>query len=265
MKTISRVSLAVLSFVAFDVNAGGLRDAINANKAKGTLVSVYEFQSVKQVLGGEKRDTSAKFRNVVKKTLNKGKEKAEEVFDGAKDATEDVKNKVKEAVSDSDEKKSGLFGLFKGKRAEDKADESSSSGIDDVEDEVKGLGKKAEKEVKNASGKMEDNVKKVSDGVKYSVDEAASDVEDFESDVEDDAEEIENGEKESRPGFFSRLFGNRSGEDDTLADSSESEYDDSESEIDDDDDAETEHDASEVNEEGDAKHLLDEDEVNSED
>ena len=59
MKTISRVSLAVLSFVAFDVNAGGLRDAINANKAKGTLVSVYEFQSVKQVLGGEKRDTSS--------------------------------------------------------------------------------------------------------------------------------------------------------------------------------------------------------------
>ncbi len=250
MKNLSKVSLVVLSVFVF-----GVASASDDPWAK--LVEDYKSGKLSSWQVVKKDSSAAQSQNVVKGTLSKGKEKAEEVFASAKGTAEDVKNKVKDAVSDSDEKKGGLFGFFRG----NKANEASSSKTDNVEDDVKNLGEKAEDEVKNTSNEVEDNVKEISDDVEENIDEAAGDVDDAESEVEDEADEVVNGENKSKPGFFKRLFGNRSEEEDTLADSSESEYDDSESEIDD-DDAETEHDASESNEEDAASHLLDEDEVN---
>ena len=259
MKNLSKVSLAVLSIFVFDsVTAAGQNglDMLVASYKSGNL------NNVKVVIENASVQ-SKKDENTVKKALNKGKEKAKEVFENAKDAVKDAatdaKNKVKEAFSDSDEKESEKKdGLLSTKKSENKADGASTSGTSDVEDNVKDLGKKAESKVKEASDKVEDNVKKASDDVKDFAEEAKEDAEDFADEAEDgsdeyysDSEDEEDAEEKSKPGFFSRLFGKKSGEDDTLAESSGS---------DDDSDLGSELSETEAEE---VQHLLDDEEVNA--
>lgn len=245
MKSLFKVSLMTLSFLMFGSSFASDQDKafemLRAWKAAGKLVRVESNKS-----------SSTQSENTVKKALNKGKEKAKEVFENAKDAVKDAatdaKNKVKEAFSDSDEKESEKKdGLLSTKKSENKADEASTSGTSDIEDNVKDLGKKAESEVKEASDKVEDNVKKASDDVKDFADEAEDGSDEYYSDSEDE----EDAEEKSKPGFFSRLFGKKSGEDDTLAESSGS---------DDDNDLGSELSETEAEE---VQHLLNDEEVNA--
>lgn len=262
MKNLSKVSLVVLSVLVFDAATAAEKNALDSLVALYKSGKLSHWKPVKKE-ASKAQSKESKVLDGAKEALNKGKEKAKEVFENAKDAVKDAatdaKNKVKEAFSDSDEKESEKKdGLLSTKKSENKADEASTSGASDVEDNVKDLGKKAESEVKEASDKVEDNVKKASDDVKDFAEEAKEDAEDFADEAEDgsdeyysDSEDEEDAEEKSKPGFFSRLFGKKSGEDDTLAESSGS---------DDDSDLGSELSETEAEE---VQHLLNDEEVNA--
>ncbi len=191
MKSLSKVSFSVLSVFVFDIVSAGSWADLAMDIQNGKVNVQYEVKK------------GASDTSIASKAVNKGKE---------------VVNDVK----DASEKKGGLFGLFGGKKSKDKTGEASTS--EGIENSVKDLGKKAEGEAKKASDKVEDKVKKVSGNVKENIDEAVGN-------LEDNDEEIINVENGSKPGFFSRLFGRRLGEDDTLAESSASEDGDEEDEL----------------------------------
>lgn len=251
MKNLSKVSLVVLSVLVFDAATAAEKNALDSLVALYKSGKLSHWKPVKKE-ASKAQSKESKVLDGAKEALNKGKEKAKKVFENAKDAVKDAatdaKNKVREAFSDSDEKESEKKdGLLSTKKSENKADEASTSGTSDIEDNVKDLGKKAESEVKEASDKVEDNVKKASDDVKDFADEAEDGSDEYYSDSEDE----EDAEEKSKPGFFSRLFGKKSGEDDTLAESSGS---------DDDNDLGSELSETEAEE---VQHLLNDEEVNA--
>ena len=143
MKNLSVVSLSVLSVLVFDAVTAAERNGLDmlvASYKSGNLNNV-------KVLIGDASVQSEKDKDVTKKALNRGKEKAEEMFDSVKGTAKNAKNEINRAIFD----------------------DTSSSGTDDVENRVKNLGKKSKKEVKNTSNKVEDNVKEVSDNVKEDI------------------------------------------------------------------------------------------------
>jgi len=188
MKNLSKDSLIALSIFAF-----GVASASDDPWAK--LVEDYKSGKLSSWQIVDKDSSATQSKSTLKKTLNKGKGKVEEIFSNSDE--------------DKSKKKGGLFGLFGGKKSENN-EEASTSGTSDIKSDVKNLGKKAEGEVKRAS-----------DNVKNFVNDAKDDVEDFVDESDEYYSDIDESEEESKPGFFSRLFGIKSGEDDTLTESSD--------------------------------------------